>query len=527
MMGLAFMKRFFTNLAAFAKSHPRLDFLTLLIGLVVFALIALGNVSNASIWFDEAFSAYITQFNFIDIARYTATDVHPPVYYWLLKSWELLFGASVEAIRGFSILFGAAAIGAGFFLVRRLFGRAAASLSLLFMVVSPMLVRYSDEARMYTLVATIALLATHVLVSAVASRRRWQWVLYGVLVALGMLTHYFVLLVWIAHWVWRAAVVRRSVKSLREFARAFFSKNWIIAHVVAIAVFLPWLPFMAIQVGVVQIGGFWIGPVTLGSLANYLTNVMFYLEQNYAQGWFMMLAFLALVALIILGVRGYRRLARRNKDSFLLIASLAVVPVLTLIVLSLPPLRPTFVERYLVVAALAFALLAAVIITMAFRSGRRFVPIALSVIIIGSGVFGITNVYAFGNYNRNSNTHILTRELIAAVKEKAEPGEPIIASSPWVFYEAITYSTPENPVYFIDETTEYLYGSLDMLKYNDQHKIKDLDAFTRQHPEFWYIGTAATPLEPVRTNWQRLQDVSVTSPIDGKTFYRAAEFSQE
>lgn len=74
------------SLKRFVSLHPRVDWLVLLVGLGVFAWIALANISAASIWFDEAFSAYITQFSFLDIARYTATDVHPPLYYWALKS---------------------------------------------------------------------------------------------------------------------------------------------------------------------------------------------------------------------------------------------------------------------------------------------------------------------------------------------------------------------------------------------------------------------------------------------------------
>ncbi len=37
-------------------------------------------------------------------------DVHPPLYYVLLKVWERVFGESLWAVRGLSVLFGAAAV---------------------------------------------------------------------------------------------------------------------------------------------------------------------------------------------------------------------------------------------------------------------------------------------------------------------------------------------------------------------------------------------------------------------------------
>ena len=45
-----------------------------------------------TIWFDESYTAYLIRFDYTDIVRYTAVDVHPPLYYLLLKTWSLIFG---------------------------------------------------------------------------------------------------------------------------------------------------------------------------------------------------------------------------------------------------------------------------------------------------------------------------------------------------------------------------------------------------------------------------------------------------
>jgi len=514
------MKELLKKKIAFIKAHPRIDIAFLVVGLAIFATITLFNVSRASFWFDESFGIYLIQFNFLEIAQFTSTDVHPPLFYWLLKVWGMLFGSTELALRSMSIVLGAGVIVAAFMLTRRLFGRLAADVALLFLILSPMLIRYSDEARMYTLASLIVVGATYVLLKATETNQRRWFVIYGILVALGMWTHYFTALIWIAHWVWRAVIIKRSTTKSNLFAKKFFSKNWIIAHVIAIALYLPWIPFMLIQFTTVQ-GGFWIGPVSSDTLMNYFTNIFYYLEHGQAQGWAALLLLGVLGLLIVLTPKVYKALNRTDKKSYLLITTTALIPIAVLFILSLPPLKPLFVERYLIPAAIVFAIFAAVTIVIGTRKWRPILRILPVVIIAGMMIFGITNVYKYGNYNKNSNTHILTRELIEDITATTEPGVPIVANSPWIFYEAVGYTTEDHPVYFIDANTQYIYGSLDMLKYRDQNKIKDFEAFKKQHPVIWYIGVTGDEDVPAyQKSWQKQRTIALYDYLSNKTEYR-------
>ncbi|MDB5162140.1 MAG: rane protein of unknown function [Candidatus Saccharibacteria bacterium] len=519
------MKDLLRKKIEYLKAHPRVDVAYLLIGLGIFALITLLNVSHASIWFDEAFTAYISQFSFGDIAKYTSTDVHPPFYYWLIKLWSMMFGTNELAFRSLSIVFGAGVVTTAVLLTRKFFGRLVAGVALLFLVLSPMLIRYSDEARMYTLAAFIILIATHVLVKATETNKRWLWIVYGALVALGMWTHYFTALAWLAHWGWRAIVTRKSTNKPKLFWKKFFSKNFIIAHVVAIVLFLPWLPFMYAQLTGIQGTGFWIGAVGIDSVVNYFTNVFYYLEHNQVTGWAALLVWLVLGGLAVLSFRVYRGFNKTLKLQYLVVCALAFFPVIFLFIASLPPLHPSFVERYLLPAVVGFTIFMAVTIVVGTRRWKPLLRVGSVLIIVGMMVFGIYNVYLYGNYNKNSGTHILTRELVQKIDSEAKPGEPIIANSPWIFYEAVFYNTTNHPVYFIDEDTEYIYGSLDMLKDGSMHKITDVSAFTKEHPTVWYIGVSDNDITSTRSSWHKVKDISVTSWVDGKTMYRGAEFT--
>ncbi len=508
----------------FLQTRPKADYIFVAVALLLFAGLALWNISGASIWFDEAFSAYLIRYNFIDIARYTATDVHPPFFYWLLKLWSMAFGTNELALRSMSVLFGVVAAAFGYLFTRRQFGRRAALLGLFILALSPLYVRYSQEARMYTLVAAIVMAASLVLVKAVETNNRKLWVLYGVLVSLGMWTHYFAALAWIAHWVWRYIVTRQTGVRGKQLRQKFFDKNWLIAHIVAVGLFIPWLPAMVTQLVVIQANGFWIPPIGIDSIGNYFGTLVYFLEHDHVTGW--LAAGLMLMALLVtvLAVRSYRTGDQNFKKNYLLLFLLAAVPPILLFIASLPPLTSSFVERYLLPAALASAFFVGVTLAYGLKKVIAWKQLVIFIVIGAMSAYGISNMYFYGNYNKNSRTGIETKALVKDVIAKSAPGEPIITSTPWVFYEAMFYNTDEHPIYFIDAQVDYRYGSLDMLKNSDYHKIKDLSAFTKQHPVVWYIGYSEGILTPPTTTWTRIDQTAITSHVDGKTVYMGNEY---
>ena len=117
--------------------------------------------------------------------------------------------------------------------------------------------------------------------------------------------------------------------------------------------------------------------------------------------------------------------------------------------------------------------------------------------------------------------------MVELAVERSEPGQPIIANSPWIYYEASFYATERNPIYFIDEDVEYIYGSLDMLKYDDRFKIKDLDAFLAENPVVWYIGYAENEIQPPRDGLVPIDSIAVTNKVDGKTVYKGVEYRSQ
>ncbi len=509
---------------------PHIDMAVLVAAITAYIGLVGTRLSTWSIWFDEAFTAYIVRFNFADIAHYTGNDMHPPLYYWLIKVWTSVFGTTEAGFRSFSLVFGVVTIILGFLLLKKLFGRRSAILGVWLLALSPMLVRFGAEARMYTLVTAIVLAATYVLVRAMATNRRRYWAAYGALIVAGMLTHYYVALVWLAHWLWRFMIIRMDGKRGKKLCQEFFNKSWIWTHVLAVAIFAVWLPTAIHQISSLQ-AGFWIPAISADTLTNYFTNILFYLDHDKVQSWLALLYFVIVVGAVVLLYRAYRHLtAKKARQNLLLIGSLAVFPPLILLLLSMPPLTPSFNDRYLMPSIVAVSLVLAVVVAHGRKNRNKFglLPIIMSGLILVSFGIGIDRVYYYGNYNKASNTSIRTKELVAAIAEKAKPGEPLVATDPWIFYEAVFYTSDEHPVYFLNQTTEYIYGSLDMLKDHDQFKIKDLDAFTRQHPIIWYFGSVGDgQIEPpsIAHGWRQLDSVSIYDSINNNASYKAVRFA--
>ena len=502
------------------------DYGILAVGLAAFAGLSLATITKFSIWFDEAFGAYLIRFDFWHIATYTAADVHPPFYYWLLKLWSLVFGTSELGLRSMSVFFGMVAILFGYVLVKRLFGRRAAIFGILFMALSPMLIRYGQEMRMYTLVTAIVMAATYVLVLATETGKRKYWIIYGVLLALGMWTHYFAALAWLAHWVWRACVVAKTEKR-QNFIRKFFSKEWLVAHGIAIALFALWVPALLFQTLNVQINGFWIPPVTPVTLPNFFTNVLYYQDQDTVSSWMTLLFVVIIGAVVAWAIWLYRKLNKEEQKSFALIGALAFVPIALLFIASMPPLRSSFVDRYLIPSTLAIALFIGVVFAFATQVKQKILPVGLTVLVGIAMLFGIYNVYQLGNYNKNQHMSNNTRQAVMAATERASDGEPVIAATPWIYYEAVFYTTTNHPVYFLEETTDYRYGSLNMLKDNDFGKVKSMKEFAKQHDKAWYVsrpGPGSSLVTPPDSTWRPLQEIVINDSVSGQPLYKVIEY---
>ncbi len=143
--------------------HSRRDTgLIVLLLLLVLALAAglrFYNLGSQSLWSDEGNSAALATRSLVQIAQDAAHDIHPPLYYWLLRLWTTVFGLSEVGLRSLSAVLGTLLVLVIYGLGARLFNRTTGLAAAFIAAIAPFQVYYSQEARMYILVALEGALA--------------------------------------------------------------------------------------------------------------------------------------------------------------------------------------------------------------------------------------------------------------------------------------------------------------------------------------------------------------------------------
>ena len=211
---------------------------------VVAAALSLWVGLRQSVWFDEAYSIMVAKRSASEIIRLSALDTHPPLYYLVLKIWANVFGWSELALRSLSAIFYGASIAVAGCFIKKHFNARAAIYVLTMLLLAPLLMRYGFEIRMYAMASLIGVAATVMLVRAHSSKRWTDWLIYGVLVALGMYTLYYLALLWLAHLAWLVAM---DAGKLRK--SSWKECRWIGAYAFSLLLFLPWLSSFLKQVG--------------------------------------------------------------------------------------------------------------------------------------------------------------------------------------------------------------------------------------------------------------------------------------
>jgi hypothetical protein len=209
-------------------------------------------LDSSSLWSDEGNTWAQMARSIGQIASSAAADIHPPGYYWLLKLWSELTGASAFALRSFSALAGVLLVCLIYAIARCAFVRADALSSVfapwlallagLLAALHPFQIYYSQEARMYTVLAleSAGLLWATLVLSEPAQRTSARWTplgVYALSATAGLWTHYSFPFVLLAAWLYWLTQQRRQLFSQWRTTLA----PWLALHALVLLGYLPWL----------------------------------------------------------------------------------------------------------------------------------------------------------------------------------------------------------------------------------------------------------------------------------------------
>lgn len=241
-----------------------------LICCIVFLAIYVSLVFNRNVWTDEAYTIQmIREHSFLGIISETAKDVHPPLYYLLLKLFITVFGQSITAYKLFSVIPMILLMVLAGTKVRRNWGIRAASLFILFVSAIPCMLEYTIQIRMYSLACFFT---TWAALSAYDVWKKGELVQAVQLTVASMgacYTHNYAMIncVFVYVILLVVAVIRyRKKKDKKLFVMGFLS------GCIVSASFLPWLGVL-LQQTTQRVGNYWIEPVTLQVILHYFDDL--------------------------------------------------------------------------------------------------------------------------------------------------------------------------------------------------------------------------------------------------------------
>lgn len=294
-------------------------------------------------WFDEAFSAEVSRLSWPDFLHLLWwREANMSLYYLLLRLWQLL-GHSPYFIRSFSVLTSVATVPAIYWLARQLFDRRVAVIAAALFTFNAYSVRYSQEARSYSLFLLLSTLSSAWLVCWLLMPQR-SLRAYKTTSVLAVYSHFYALLLIAAHWLVLRLTRPPQIESGNSAAR-IRRAWWIIGILVA-----PLLIFVA-KTGAGPLR--WIERPTLHQLSEFFRHLCGSDRWPLAA----LYAIACCIAVASVGKRLWRRDPDRNvwRLQFLLIWLL--FPIVLTVVLSFA--RPVFLGRYMIFCLPPLVILAA------------------------------------------------------------------------------------------------------------------------------------------------------------------------
>lgn len=195
-------------------------------------------LTRFSFWADECLTVFVSQMPPARIfSLILLTDVHPPLYYFLLHFWQLISHNEIF-LRSLSVLPGVAAVPVVYLLARRLISGRAAIVAAGLLAISPLHIVQSQQLRYPALLLLLTTVAALFFLKTLEENRKVPAAWFALFSALCLYINYISLGVLLLFGCWLALNYRTRPPGWTKA---------LIALSVAGGLFLPWAPVLLLQ----------------------------------------------------------------------------------------------------------------------------------------------------------------------------------------------------------------------------------------------------------------------------------------
>lgn len=372
--------------------------------LTALSLIILILCAQDTINYDEYFSMQWCRSDWKELLQELINDVHPPLYYIMLKPILDLTGESMFCARLLSTLSGILLLWTGALFLSHNFGPKSAFFFIAFLYFNPFMVQKVAEIRMYMPASAFTVISGIMSFYILKEPKRKNWILFTVFSLLAAYTHYYALLAMV--FLYAGILIYFAVSRCRKGVW-----GWLLCSLFTVIGYLPWLPTAFRQISAVN-QSFWL---TAPSSRLEPLRELFYTRIPWTEHIYLGI----IVVLTMISILFF--LQKRTVESYwACVCCSALWGTFLLTAWYSSQIRPVLISRYLIMA---------LCLTVAGASyAARFLPkYILLIICLYCAVIG-GNLYI--RYAAGALTQHTTTKTLAFAQENFEKGDLLLYNTP-------------------------------------------------------------------------------------------------
>jgi mannosyltransferase len=397
-----------------------------LIGLVL-RVIAL---NTRGIFYDDAFSFFLSRQPLGAIISGTAADTMPPLYYFLLHFW-ITFGHQLWVLRLLSVLLSLLTIIMAYFAINELFGCEPALLTSFLLAISPFQIYHAQELRMYSLLLLMLIIYNwmffKVMNSQAGTKEYFISSMVMVLAGCGALySHNLAIFSMMAPLIY--LLIKRK---WRLFA-------WVLpCHIVMMVLFIPWLLYVPEQIEKIQ-RAFWTPRPGIVEILQALiqTHAGLPIPDN----WLPLLLGSSLLILAIVCMNIWFQ--RKKYRSLLLILLIIGFPPVLLFVLSYL-MRPVFVPRGMILSMLGYYGLVGLVNSW---QKIKILKVLLPCLFVINTAIVLPYQYQYNTFPRSPY-----KEAMDGIRLQLAPGDVVLHDNKLSYFPSHYFAEDLDQVFLADE----------------------------------------------------------------------------
>lgn len=342
-------------------------------------------LDSREIFYDDAFSVFLSNRNLAEIISGTAADTMPPLFYFLLHAWQKLGAVQLWQLRLLNVGLSLLVVFGVYLVVQKLVTEKAALWAAFFTAISPFQIYHAQEIRMY------------------------------VILELNLLGYFFAFL----EFYQPGGIINKLPPKIGFVifgTLAMYSHNLAIFSIVVINIFLllkrEWKQLLQVTclqsiIGILSLPWLWFVPQQISKIQTAfwtprpgLVEVIQALVQSTASlplsGLWMTAAVVLSIQILVLTLLEIFRQGKNDHQTELL-AIAAISPPLLMFLTSYF-MRPIFVARGFIFSFLAFYMIIAIVMT---KSNQKILMFLLGGAMITSAAISLPQQYTYNGFPRS------------------------------------------------------------------------------------------------------------------------------